>query len=396
MIEDLRCSLPYDYKLNKDKFKNEVSTIEHLIRTKQISKGLDYDIVMTVITIYMLNNDHKTWKIFVKKIFESMSKEVKFDLFKLFCINIKDKDDVKYISESFTQIIKELNNDEDIFKLCFTVSNEFLKPILISSIKKISIIPRELIYLFTTTAYDKFKSKRMKIICLQKLSDIQNLNDEHYNYLLLSIEDPEYTNIILDIFLRSDNWKYVQLAEKLLNPSMKRYFDVDNNVHYFEINTDSISKCESNDIYVSVLEEIVDTARSHINNISEIYDLITHFINSCYRYKDIELKDVVVFVWSKVIDKADFIIYLQDTCSKNICIYGIMINILLYLKVVDETDYVMMSSLFTIKDDILNELYKTYENDDDIWLDNTRLEQVIREKFSFIKNIDEVLKLIIL
>lgn len=394
-VNNIKHLLPYLYKKDRSQFEENVSSLKHLIKTKSLMPYLSIDIVYTLIAIYQ-NNE---WKKFILDVFNSFDRPLRIELFKILCLNV-NVDEVDDMIIKFNQLAVETErNDEDILRLCFVVSSDFVKPTLLSNLKRITVLPERLINALGNKAFELFKSFDKKILVLQRLSDISYLNDTQMNFLLDNLEEPEFTNIILDIFLRSNNKQYIILAEGRLNYGLKRYFEVDNNVHYFDIITTNLTKVSS-DEFITVIDETIAQARQSLFNMNNIYKFITLLMNSCYAVDDIQLKDCFVLVWSKTKELApdrlnDLIEHIMETCI-GVCSRGIMSNLLLWLKDIGYPgEFIIMNDVFVQKDRILHELYKVYSGEDDIWFDKTRLEREIRSKFNNITNIDSVIKLIL-
>lgn len=392
-VNRIKHRLPFLYKKDRLQFEENVSSLKHLIKTRSVISYLAMDIIYTLIAIYQ----NEEWKKFILEVFSSFDRPLRVDLFKILCLNVKS-DEVDDMIIKFNQLAIETdNNDEDIMRLCFVISSDFVKPTLLSNLKKITVLPGRLINAIGNKAFELVKSSDKKIFVLQRLVDISYLNDTQMGFLLDNLEDPEFTNIILDIFLRSNNKQYITLAESRLNYGIKRYFEVDNNVHYFDIITTNITKTSS-DEFINAIDEFITLSRQSLLNMTNAYEFITLLMNSCYSVNDIQLKDCFVLVWSKTRDIApdkieELIEYITEVCI-DVCNSGTMSNLLLWLKDVGcIEDYVVMNDVFVQKDKILHELYKVYPGDNDIWFDKVRLEKEIRSRFDDLD--DTVIKLIV-
>lgn len=379
-INHIKHKLPFIYKYDRQSFYENVSMLVHFVSTKRVSVYLAIDIVYTLIALL----PSKEWKKVVNDVYDTFNFKMKVELFKLLIINVESNEE-KGIIEKFKKLIVNCDTDEEIMKVCFVVSTDFVKPTLLSVMKTFNIIPPIVTKVMGNEAFDKLKSISNKMKCLQKLIDVTTLSSNQLDFLMDYLNEPEYTNIILDLFLRSESWEHVSLAEKRLNVGHKRYFEVDNNVHYFDfINLDKIPTTSSGD-FIRIITELIEISKDVYLVIDKIYDFITFVINCSHSYAGKTLKDIFCYVWdraSKEHSQANLVKLIHKEFV-SICARGFATNMLLYLKELgDEEDYLTMNEVFVQKDKIISRLREIHPGDDEIWLDKDRLVSEIKKEFS--------------
>lgn len=397
MIEDevnlIKHKLPFLYKRDRASFEENVSLLIHLIKTKRINPYNAIDIVYTLIVLCT----SKEWKKIVNDVYYTFGTKLQIELFKLLVIDVQQEEE-KDIIEKFKKLLSSCETDEEIMKVCFIVSSDFIKPTLLSKMKTLTVVPPSVTRVMGNEAFKRLRSPINKMKCLQKLIDVTPLAKEQLEYLLETLEEPEFTNIILDIFLRSENWEYITLAEERLNFGQKRYFEVDNNVHYFDfINLDKIPTFNSESL-IKTISDLLDIGREVYFEIDKIYDFIVFVLNCSHSYNNKTLKDIFCYVWSKAAEANSQVelVKLIYNDFVSICARGFATNLLFYLRELgDETDYVIMNDLFIKKDEVLKVLRTKYPGDDDIWLDKEQLTREIQALFPDDILINDTIKLIV-
>jgi hypothetical protein len=394
-INRIKHELPLLYKNDKESYKEQSSALIYLIKSKRVNPYLALDVVTTFVA---LCNNSVEWKGIINDVYDNFGINMKVELFKLLCTDIHP-DEEENIIEKFRLLLSGCDNDKDIMDITFVLSTNFIKPTLLSKMRTLSIIPRNVVKVMGNEAFKKLESSSNKVKCLQRLIDVSVLSDEQLEYLLEKLDEPEYVNIVLDIFLRSEKWEYVSMAEKRLHCGQKRYFEVDNNVHYFEF-VDTLYKIpiSTSEEFTSVIIELIDIGRIIYLEIGKIYEFITFILNCSISYKDRTLKDIFCYVWKKAEEKER-----QNELVKSvhndfvaICSRGFATNLIFFLKELgDETDYIVMNKIFIRKDEVLKYLRSIYDGDDNIWLDVEKLKSVIRSNYPNDELIEEVIKLII-
>ncbi len=344
-------SLPFLWKRDKETFYNIVLEMKDFARSNEL---LLVDLIYTIYNIKNISDEF--WLDLAIFVLENIVSKIWYkEILKLISLyTFTDK-----IRKFYIKILDESNSDEEIFDICFILTKDFVKMLLCSKLHNISFINPELGKFLINEGYKRFKNVEKKLLCIEKIVRFYQLDEEHIDFLE-SIFDI-YAGKVIDIFLHSNDKNLIEKAEKKINTLGKRFFEVDNNAHHFEIDV----KIENDNINLTeIIMEIINIGSICFDNIESLYSSMTFLLNNNYKYRDISLKSLIKHVWETLKntdEKIEFAKVIAE--NENICSYGYMLNIALFLQIKTGITCVIMNQDYFLRDEVIKEL-----NNPDVWL----------------------------
>ena len=378
----LKHSLPFIYKCDKGRFFQTVEKLKELSFTGKCDDMRRLDLFYTFFSIGI----RRSWFNYVNKIFNICNFSSQCELVKFVVFFVEEKDEINLLKDMFENLMNKTENDYEKMNICF-LDSSFFKPLLHSSIKNMKMVNEEIFSFITELCLKRIDDEENKLRCLERIISTRRISEEEDKFLQKLLSHPVLGGRSLDILLQSGNEKSIKKSIEFLQKDKERYFNSDNNVHFFEVTNETIeniNKYKPDKPFFEVINEIITLGKLIITSKIEtdnLYHNISMIISSNYKYKNLEFVKLMEFCWNICsFEERKQLVSEILSLGDYICCYGLMINIFSFLTGIEKGTFLKMKEEFEKRDEAIRILKEKYPPSNELWQDPSIIEKKITEE----------------